>query len=389
MIKRIQMDTNINYFEQSIFCYKAYISKALDAILEKYGAKKVLLVRGGKSFSACGAEEEVAKLREKYEIVEFRDFSVNPKKEDAVRGAEVLKEQGCDVILSVGGGSAIDTAKLIKYFACGEFKDMSEGDTEVAIPHIAVPTTAGTGAESTQFAVCYVNGVKTSISNPKLLPDKAIICPDFTYGNGAYLTACTGFDALAQAFEAYWSVNATAESDVYALQAILIANKALPLLMEEIQAEGAKNSSHTLRDLLSKASNLAGQAINITRTTAPHAMSYTLTSKFGYPHGHAVALTFPYFFFVNINCEEENYLGKDYIQYKSKMSSLLNLLSLKSESLYAYMKEYTKGIGLGFDPQRPVDTAMVAAGVNAERAKNNPMRLTEEILKAAAAQITE
>jgi len=381
------MDTYNQNIEQSIFIYnKASISRELDTALEKYRAKKVLLVRGDKSFSACGAEEEVAKLRGGYEIVEFRDFYVNPKKEDAERGAKKIKEQGCDTILSVGGGSAIDTAKLIKYFACGEFKDMSEEESKATIPHIAVPTTAGTGAESTQFAVCYVDEVKISISNPNLLPNKAIVCPFFTYGIGSDLTARTGFDALAQAFEAYWNVNATAESDYYAWQAIKLAFYALPRLIKEIKA---KNISHILRYSLSQASNLAGKAINITRTTAPHAMSYTLTSKYGYPHGHAVALTFPYFFAANINCKEEDYLGKDYSQYKSKMNNLLNLLSLKSDELYEYMKGYTKGIGLGFDPARCIDIYNVAAGVNAERAKNNPLRLTNEILLEAAAQITE
>jgi len=107
---------------------------------------------------------------------------------------------------------------------------------------------------------------------------------------------------------------------------------------------------------------------------------------------YAVALTFPFFLAANIKCKKEEYMGKDNSQYKSKMSCLLNILnlpSLRSDELYAYMKEYTKNIGLGFDPMCPVNIAMVAAGVNAEREKNNPLHLTDEILKAATEQIIE
>ena len=143
----------------------------------------------------------------------------------------------------VGGGCAIDTAKQIKYFACNEFKNISEKDSKASIPHIAFPTTAGTGAECTQFAECYVDGVNTSISNPNFLPNKVIACPCFTYDNDSYLTACTGFDALAQAFETYWSVNATAEFDFYALKIIRLAHTDLPLLIEEIKKRMQKRAS--------------------------------------------------------------------------------------------------------------------------------------------------
>ena len=134
--------------------------------------------------------------------------------------------------------------------------------------------------------------------------------------------------------------------------------------------------------------NLAGQAINITRTTAPHAMSYTLTSKYGYPHGHAVALSFPFFFEQNIRCSKENYTGSDYDIYHHKMNILLDKLNLTDkDDLFDVMKQYTKQMGLSFDSQKPIDTSIVAQGVNPERAKNNPLRLTEEILTNAAKSI--
>ena len=131
-----------------------------------------------------------------------------------------------NIILAVGGGSALDMAKLIRYHIYKE--------TDSYIPLVVIPTTAGTGAETTHFSVCYINGEKQSIADSAMLPDYAFVCSELTSHNDAYLTACTGFDAVAQAIESYWSVNSTDESRSYSLKALGLLWKQLPLLIKKL-----------------------------------------------------------------------------------------------------------------------------------------------------------
>jgi len=347
----------------------------LENYLRDNNLKDVLLVRGRNSFVHSGAEDLFSDIRKDFVVTEYSDFQVNPREEDAIKGSELLKTKGCKVIISVGGGSVIDMAKLIRYYATDKFENENHN-----ISLIAIPTTSGTGAESTHFAVCYVDGVKKSIAHEKMLPNIALLCPELTYGNNAYLTACTGFDAFAQAIEAYWNVNSTTESDTYALEAILLLQKSLPLLVKDLD-------NHALRDIVCEGSNFAGRAINITKTTAPHAMSYTLTSKYGYPHGHAVALTFPFFFNKNINCNEEDYVGKNYSAYRNKINELKTLMPIDEVDALTYMKGFVSSIGLDYDAERSFDDEVVESGINLERAKNNPMRLSKDLIREAVKSI--
>ena len=374
------MDIRLSFMQQ-IYCHtnKELPIESIEAVdsVEAFGKliarrvslNKVFLVHGKGSYTASGAQNLIAsaKVLSDSSVIEFFDFTANPHYQDAVCGKIRIDEQRPDAIIAIGGGSVIDMAKLIRYLAADK-----------SLPLVAIPTTSGTGAESTKFAVCYKDGTKQSVESPDMLPDYVLLEPSLTLNNNAYLTACTGFDALAQAIEAYWNINANEQSDRLALEAIQLI---YPNLVHQ-------SNDLTWRTNMMIGANLAGQAINITRTTAPHAMSYTLTSKYGYPHGHAVALSFPFFFEQNIRCSKENYTGSDYDIYHHKMNILLDKLNLTDkDDLFDVMKQYTKQMGLSFDSQKPIDTSIVAQGVNPERAKNNPLRLTEEILTNAAKSI--
>lgn len=197
-----------------------YGTESLSYLQNRVGnfiSKRIFLLRGKKSYVECGAQEILEKIfsNNHIEVIEWKDFSENPKIEDVEKGTSILQDSGAPLIIAIGGGSVIDMAKLIRY-AFSYRGDIITGDvtkTKELIPLIALPTTAGTGCESTPFAVCYKDHVKYSVEHPDILPDCALIYPPFTYKNSPYLTACTGFDALAQAIEAYWNVNATPESD--------------------------------------------------------------------------------------------------------------------------------------------------------------------------------
>lgn len=336
--------------------------------------RKAYIVHGHQSYFACGAATLMEELRQqtKCEYRHFDDFSNNPNYEEMLIGVRDIQDYRPDIIIAIGGGSVIDMAKLIRYYA------------QLPIELFAIPTTSGTGAESTHFAVCYVDGEKTSIASPAILPNKAVLMPEFTINNSQYLTACTGFDAFAQAVEAYWNIHATEESDNYAKEALTILYRCL--------AQFATNplpcmNDKSWREEMMLGANLAGQAINLAKTTAPHAMSYKLTSEFKYPHGHAVALTFPYFAKLNMECNAANYVGVNHKRYFNKMVWLMQMIGNPSQDLEEYFRTFILRLGLGLKKDKPIDVELVANSINLERAANNPHRLTEEIIAQAAQSI--
>ena len=258
----------------------------------------------------------------------------------------MLLESKPDVILSIGGGSVLDIAKLVRHYAA---------EKGLFIPLWAIPTTSGTGAEATHFAVVYREGKKCSVEADDILPDVVMLYPPFTYNNDAYLTACTGFDAVAQAIESYWAKGANEESRSYSVKAINLLWKQLPLLLQK--------NTEELRDEVAEGAYWAGRAINISKTTAPHAFSYAFTSYYGYPHGHAVALTFPFFLHLNGTLELYRELGM------SPSEAIKN------------MEEYITTLGLSLTLFPEVDIHDTLQKVNIQRLENNPINVTPEVVK--------
>ena len=224
----------------------------------------------------------------------FSDFTPNPTYDDVLKGLKAF--EGCSSIVSIGGGSAIDVAKAIKYYSClnenGDFIYKN-------IKHVAVPTTAGTGSESTRYAVIYKNGVKQSLTHDALYPDVAVLMPDFIKTLSYYQKKCTLLDALCHSIESIWSKNATEQSKKYAQESIDLIKQ---------NYEAYLSGDEKTIPLMQKAANLAGKAINISQTTAAHALSYKLTSLYKIPHGLAVSLTLPYLWelLINDNCTALN-----------------------------------------------------------------------------------
>ena len=204
--------------------------------------------------------------------IRFSGFTPNPGIEEVMDGVEAFKCSGCDTILAVGGGSAIDTAKCIKHYS------------ESEAPVIAIPTTAGTGSESTHFAVVYESGNKMSVAAPELLPDIVILEPSTLRSVPEYTRKATMLDALCHAIESHWARKATDESREYAEKAIQLILKGKDAYLENKDEGNA---------IMMDAANLAGQAINISTTTAAHAMCYKITGMYGFQHGQAAAICLP------------------------------------------------------------------------------------------------
>jgi alcohol dehydrogenase class IV len=353
----------------------------LSAALLKYAVGSILLVTGKSSFSLSGAEAVIAPMLSPYQVHRFSDFSNNPNIRDLQKGVESFRVYRPGLILAVGGGSVIDMAKLISVFAT------EEGDVEDYVlkhkewkhrgqPLVAIPTTAGTGSEATQFATLYVDKRKYSVSDETLLPDVAIIDPLMTRNLPPYLTATSGMDALSQAIESYWSVYSTDQSKSYAREAIhIIANQL---------SRAVNRPTDDSRLYMARASHLAGKAINITKTTAPHALSYPLTSKFGVPHGQAVSLTLSGFIKYNYGVTKADLADRRGISYVRKtmeeISRYLGCESVRDSSIR--VEEIMKDIGLattftdlGIDRHEAIEC--VINEVNIERLVNNPRRVSQ------------
>jgi len=190
----------------------------------------------------------------------------------------------CRAIVAVGGGTSIDTAKGAAWCLAGGNLHSPPTPEAALLPLYAVPTTAGTGSEATHFAVCWHEGRKHSLADPRLLPRHAVVDSNLHQSLTPRLTATAGFDALCQALESLCSHGATDSSREDARAAARLLLGALELAVTQPTPE--------LRRAMARGAHLAGRAINITKTTTPHALSYALTHTHGIPHGFAVALTF-------------------------------------------------------------------------------------------------
>lgn len=216
-------------------------------------------------------------------IIKFNDFKPNPTYESVVNGVEIFRSENCDSIAAIGGGSAIDVAKCIKLYSN---MDSSKNYLEQKIitnniPFLAMPTTAGTGSEATRYAVIYYNGEKQSVTHESCIPQTVLLDSSTLKTLPLYQKKSTMSDAMCHALESFWSVNSSEESRKY-------SQAALEAVMRNMDGYFANTDEGNAGMLM--AAYTAGKAINITQTTAGHAMCYKITSLFGCAHGHAAFL---------------------------------------------------------------------------------------------------
>lgn len=351
----------------------------LQMILEKENIKKPFLVTGKKSFKSCGAENSLQWLFGDFEVLHFNEFEVNPNSKDVEKGVELYKNSNCDAIISVGGGSAMDMAKLINYYHNVSNLEITKETLINRNPdftiHIAVPTTAGSGSESTHFAVLYIDGEKYSIAHQDLLPNYVLIDPELHYSQSDYQKAVSGIDALAQAIESIWNVHATKLSALYAENALNLLWNYLPKAVLEEDKGAILN--------VAIGANLAGRAINITKTTAPHALSYGFTQYEGLPHGHAVALSLPYFLNLHDQVTDENCNTQKGKEFVIRAMDKINHVIGYRENPNA-LKSFFDQIGVETDMQKLNIEAEVCKqvidNINLERLANNPVKFDKKDL---------
>lgn len=250
-----------------------------------FGARKVLLV-SDPGVVAAGWVTDIQQHLEDEGIpcVTFTEVSPNPRAEEVAAGAELYAEQQCNVIVAVGGGSPMDCAKGIGIVSAhgGSILDFEGVDTiRVSIPPLVfIPTTAGTSADVSQFAIITDKQamMKISIVSKAVVPDVALIDPETTATMDPFLTACTGVDALVHAIEAFVSTGAGPLTDMHALDAIRLLNTNLVALVNN-------PLDIKLREQVMLGSMKAGLAFSNAILGAVHAMSHSLGGFLDLPHG--------------------------------------------------------------------------------------------------------
>jgi len=269
--------------------------------------KKIFVLCGKKSFVTSGAKIFFKELLNKKETKLFYKNSELPILEELIDIINAIKSFKPDLILAVGGGAVIDYAKIANVVEVRD--DLADLIVNYSYPFkkkytklAVIPTTAGSGAEVTSNAVIYVDGIKHSFESEILLPDNFFLIPEFLMSAPNKIKASAGFDAIAQALESLISKKSNDQSVEYASKSLRVSiNSYISFLNEP----NLKNATE-----MSIASNLAGKAISISKTTAPHAASYPFTSLFNISHGHAVGLFFENFFkfnYDNLNRSETSF----------------------------------------------------------------------------------
>ena len=352
----------------------------LPEVVRSLGAGRVLLVCGTRSFEASGAARVLPDLEAVAEVVRFSGFRPNTDARDLATGLDLIAEHRPDLVLAVGGGTAMDMAKLLVAYA-GRSSDRldatiaaGERITDRELGLVLVPTTSGSGAEATHFAVVYLGSDKHSIAGPALRADAVVLDPELSLSGSAHQRATSGIDAVAQAIESLWATGADDDSRTHARQALTLL---LPALVPYVTSDAPDPQ---LAHDVTHGAHLAGRAIDISKTTAAHALSYGLTKGYDVPHGHACGLTLGAFIAAHADASADEL--QDGVEVRSHRAVMDEILALLGASDGAAAHRRIDGLlaEVGLAPglaANGVTTATqrraLAEGVNVERLGNNPV----------------
>jgi alcohol dehydrogenase class IV len=282
---------NLRKFVAPEIIFGAGSRKLAGRYAQQFLASKVLVVTDEGVIAAGWLDDVEQSLQEAggpYHV--FSHVTPNPRSTEVMAGAEIYKTKGCDVIVSIGGGSPMDCAKGIGIVSSngGNILDF-EGVDKIQMPVpplIFIPTTAGSSADVSQF--CIISNrdelIKIAIVSKAIIPDVALIDPETTITMDPYLTACTGIDTLVHAIEAFVSTGSGALTDMYALNAIKLIRQNLAGVIRD-------PDNVELREKIMLGSMEAGLAFSNASLGAVHAMAHSLGGFLDMPHGECHALT--------------------------------------------------------------------------------------------------
>lgn len=363
--------------EQTIITAKENYAE-LDRWLRENGCKKLLMVCDDSIRFMEGFSRHLEEIgKQGVQVITFRDFQPNPLYESVVKGVKLFRNEQCDSIMAVGGGSAMDVAKCIKLYS----NLPGSGDAGAwlkaeiipnGIPFIAMPTTAGTGSEATRYAVVYYNDAKQSVTSESFIPGTVLMDPSALKTLPAYQKKATMCDALCHAIESFWSVNSTEKSKEY-------SRAAIQGVLEHM--DGYLGNTEEGNAGMLRAAHTAGKAINITQTTAGHAMCYKITSLFRAAHGHAAILCdrvlYPWMVENTDKCTDPR--GEAYLKETlDQIGAAMGCADAKAgaEKLAAVFA----GLGLEVPAATAEQFETLKNSVNPVRLKNHPIALDADMI---------
>jgi len=360
----------------------ASAQKDISKFILKNKIHKIFILSGKKSYFKSGARRFIDSIFNKKDISIFLKESDFPEIKELKIIIEKINKFKPDLVIAIGGGSVIDYAKIANVF---NFSD--DLKKSIISPNfktkkknsrlIAIPTTAGSGAEVTPSAVIYLNKIKYSVEHNLIKPDFYFLIPDLIHGSSKKLKSSSGFDAISQSIESIISTRSNMKSLAYAKKSL---EYSLKYFIPSLEKNSFENTSR-----MCIAANLSGSAISISKTTAPHALSYPFTSIFGINHGHAVSLTlekFLKFNYENMKFSKSNFNLKKRYELIFKLTKTKNIYDLVN-----YIKKIKKQANLndnldelGIDLKK--DYSKIISGVNLLRLKNNPVLIKKTDLKS-------
>lgn len=346
----------------------------LSSLLKDNKVKRIFLVTGDSSFTESGAAEWIDIATNDYEVFRFVVCARYPSIKEILRGIKEYQKFLPDITVAVGGGKIIDSAKLINILSNQKGAPITYLEqaelTAPGKPLVAIPTTAGSGSEATQFAVLYKDKKKLSLDSPLILPNYAIVDSDLMTSAPWDVVTAAALDTLSQSIEAYWSTQSTEESREYSSEAIsMIISK---------MGSVARNKKNL--EEFSHAAHLAGKGINIARTTACHALSYTLTTDYNVPHGIAVGLLLPRVLHFNLSAKDDlitDSRGVEFVRERfEELMILINGMSDISATVQVIndILHQTKAFTFDVDISTKNVESLVGR-VNLERLDNNPVKM--------------
>ena len=337
--------------------------------------KKIFVLCGKKSFVTSGAEELFKKIIIDKEVKLFYKKSELPILDELIEIINDIKNFEPDLILAVGGGAVIDYAKIANVVDVR--KDLADLIVNYSYPFqkkytklAVIPTTAGSGAEVTSNAVIYVDGIKHSFESELLVPDNFFLVPEFLISAPHKIKASAGFDAIAQALESLVSKKSNAQSVDYASKSLRVSVNSF---ISFVNDPNMKNATE-----MSIAANLAGKAISISKTTAPHAASYPFTSLFNISHGHAVSLFFERFFkfnYDNVSKSETSFDLNERFDLIFKLFDVPNINDFNSKISFIKKQSNLEDDLTKLNIDINQSSENIIKGINLLRLGNNPVKI--------------
>lgn len=328
-----------NYYQPTRIHFGEGRLEELGKIAQRYGKKCLLVTTPDAPLVPLYNRVKEILNRSDIEVLHFDKVQPNPTVEMVEEGFEMLKQNPCDFIVAVGGGSSIDTSKALAFtngleainwdeiYAYGSPYENYAPFSDTVLPIISVPTTSGTGSQVTQAAVISRGEDKLTFYHPCLFSKECILDSELTLTLPNRITSSTGFDAFTHAFESYINPRASVYSEMDSLKAMQLVVENLPKALKD-----PKNIEY--RKNLSMADTLAGRALANSGASAPHPLSELIGGIVHMAHGEALAVVFPPF------------IKYAYENNKEKMDKVATIFNPEATDLYTEIVNFLTEIGL-------------------------------------------